>query len=277
MSTKTNSAVTVHFLGEFFLTIDGRPIERWRAGKARSLFQYLMVNRNRIVVRERLYEVLWPDIEWSAGSSSLKVAAHALRQVLRIGDQSRGTSAADASAVRVVHRDFGYGLYADDMWVDIDEFHARFDEGRAADEVRDTAAAMCAYRAAMELYRGDFLAGERHSWVLEQREWHKAAALRVLERLRDDALQRGDYAELIRWCQRTLEIEPYREDTYQLLMWIHGRFGERERVKNWYQMCVQRLRCELDVEPTTDTHRVFSQALQAPARVPHYRGAVGSL
>lgn len=260
VSTTTAGPVAVRCLGEFSLSIGGRRVERWRAGKARSLFQYLLVNRGQIVVRERLYDVLWPDLEWSSGSSSLKVAAHALRQLLR------GEGGGQDTGVRLVHREFGYGLFGDDIWVDAEEFQALVGAGRVAAARGDTAAALRAYREAMELYRGDFLAGESATWVVEQREWHKGAALRALDELREDALHRDDYTELIGWCRRILEIEPYREETYQLLMEVHGRLGERERVKNWYQVCVRRLRAELGIEPTSDTHRVFAQALRGGGR-----------
>src|SRR5690348_10782629 len=76
------AAVVVRCLGQFAVATDGTPVTRWSAGKARGLFQYLVVHRDRPVLRDRLHDVLWPETPWSPRSSSLKVAVHALRQVL---------------------------------------------------------------------------------------------------------------------------------------------------------------------------------------------------
>jgi len=122
----TDAAVTARFFGDFSVHVCGRPVERWRAGKARSLFQYLLVNRGRVVTRDKLYQVLWPDQEWSPTGSSLKVAMHGVRQVLHAVDS-------DEPAVEIVNRDHGYLLKADDVWLDLDEFSSAIDTARAAE------------------------------------------------------------------------------------------------------------------------------------------------
>lgn len=91
--------VHVKLLGEFAFSTPGGEWIRWRANKARSLFGVLLVNKNIVVGKDRLRELLWPDVD--RPSTSLKVAVHALRKVLdthlgRIGTtcgSSTGTSA----------------------------------------------------------------------------------------------------------------------------------------------------------------------------------------
>jgi two-component SAPR family response regulator len=247
MQPSTGSPVAVRLLGEFSMHVEGQPVGPWRGGKARGLFQYLLLNRGRLVVRERLNEVLWPGADRTRGGSSLKVAAHALREVL-----SRVPAAV---GLELVYQDHGYCLRAENVWIDVDEFeHCA---GAGAD------------RLAMQLYRGDFLGSESSPWAIEQREWYRSLALRVLDRLRDDAWRRGDDIELVTWCRRSLEIDPSRETTYQALMAAHARFGELDRVHSWYRICLRRLREDFGVEPTAETHRVFIEALrrgEAPAR-----------
>jgi two-component SAPR family response regulator len=261
MMTAETAAVTARCLGGFSLTLYGEPVERWRAGKTRSLFQYLLVNRGRPVVRERLHRVLWPDAEWSQNSSSLKVAMHALRQILAVPSTDGGEP-----VVRILHQDHGYALHADDIWIDLEQFEAYFETGRAAEARGDCTTAVQMYRQAVELYDGDFLSGECADWIEEQREWTKAIALRALDRLRDDAVARHDFLEATRWCRRILEIDPYQEQTYQTLMYVHGYFGDLGRVKSWHELCVRRLRDDLDVEPTSGTEHLFRQAIRGELR-----------
>jgi two-component SAPR family response regulator len=253
--------VAVRCLGDFSVEVGGEPVERWRAGKTRSLFLFLLVNRDRLVLRERLNEELWPGVEWSRNSSSLKVAVHALRQILNGGLGPDGKP-----AVRIVHQDHGYLLQGNRIWVDFEEFEGCFDAARAAETRGEEEAALRLYRRAMDLYSGEFLPGETADWVRGQREWTKSLALRVMDRLRADAFGRGEHAEVLAWCRRILDIDPYREETYRLIMHLHAGFGELGRVNSWYQLCVQRLRDELGVEPTAATRRVFDAAMRGDGR-----------
>jgi two-component SAPR family response regulator len=266
--TEHTAAVTARCLGGFSLMLCGEPVERWRAGKTRSLFQYLLVNRGRPVLRERLHQVLWPDAEWTQNSSSLKVAMHALRQILAVPRTEGGDP-----VVRIVHQDHGYALHAEDIWIDLEQFEAHVEAGRAAEARGDCRTAMQQYHRAVDLYDGDFLSGECADWIEEQREWAKALALRALDRLRDDAVARQDYLEATRWCRRILEIDPYQEQTYQTLMYVHGYFGDLGRVKSWHQLCVRRLREDLDVEPTSATELLFRRAIRGELRPRRLLGA----
>ncbi len=251
-----SSGVKAHCMGGFSLSVGGRQVRRWHAGKARSLFQYLLINRGRVVLRERLYEVLWPDQEWTPGSSSLKVAAHALRRMLAEQPRLEGSD-----PIRIEHRDFGYVLSAGDIWVDAERLQSAASEARAAALRGDHETATARYRRVADLYRGDYLAGETADWVCEQREWYRSLALRAFGYLRDRALEQGDYPEVIERSRQCLAVDRFHEETYQALMIAHGCLGELDRVKGWHELCVRRLGDELDLTPSPETGRILTQAL----------------
>ncbi|MFI6160004.1 AfsR/SARP family transcriptional regulator [Micromonospora haikouensis] len=251
------AAVTVRFLGDFAVTVDGVPVERWRAGKARNLFQFLVLNRGHVVPRERLYEVLWPDSDTDR-STSLKVAAHALRQIL--GSCPGGTG------VEIVYQDVGYLLRCAEICVDAEEFEAAVDAAREAERTGDTGAALAAHHRAISLYQGDFLNGETADWVDEQRQWTRAMVLRSLHHLRADAMLRDDPRAVVTWCRRILSVDPYQEEAYQNLLVVHGMLGELGQVRSWYDLCVQRLRDGLDVGPTGRTRQIRDLALTGRLR-----------
>lgn len=238
----------------------GEPVVAWNAGKARSLFQYLLVNRGRVVRRERLFETLWPAAAWSSAASSLRVAVHAVRRALE--------PPAGGRPVEIASLAHGYRLTATDLWLDVDEFDSALREAHAAEARGSRARAVAWYRRAARLYTGDFLTGETGDWVVEQREYYRALALQALTSLRADALRRDDHAEVLELCRRILDIDPYQEETYQTLMVLHARRGELGQVRNWHRMCVRRLRDDLDVRPTETTRRIFARGVRGELRTP---------
>jgi DNA-binding SARP family transcriptional activator len=245
----------VRCLGSLEVTIGGIAVDRWRSGKARSLFEYLIAHRDRAVTRETLILALWPDPDALAAGTSLKVAVHALRQVL--ADSATGGVSA---TIKVVGRDSGYELRAPSAWVDVEEFErccrlaGRLDRTGAEPEALDL------YERAADLYRGDFLADAWDDWVVFRREGLKDQYLFVLARLADAAIDAGDYQRCIQFCQRLLEEDTCREDTFRTLMVCHARLGQRGRVRRWYDLCVKTLRTTLDTQPEPETQRIYEWA-----------------
>ncbi|MEV7094834.1 BTAD domain-containing putative transcriptional regulator [Amycolatopsis sp. NPDC051045] len=257
-------AVAVRCFGTFEVRLAGEPVVCWHAGKARNLFQYLLLNRGRIIRREKLFETLWPGGVWSPSTSSLKVAVHAVRRTL---DQAAGGRPGHPP-VEIVCRAHGYQLNATELWLDVDEFDRAMREAHTAESRGARAEAVACYRRAAQLYDGDFLAGETGDWVEQQREYYRTRVLYALTCLRADALRRGDHTEAVDLCRRILDVDPYHEETYQTLMVLHARRGELGQVRNWHRMCVRRLRHDLDVPPTETTRRIFARAVRGELRAP---------
>lgn len=250
----------VRFFGDFSVRVDGAPVDQLRAGKVSSLFKCLLLNRGRTVGREKLYDVLWPGREWSSMGRSLNVTAHCLRRALK---DAAGTG---ESPVEITWDGHGYVLQADDLWLDTDEFGVCVEAGRAAEDAGDLGQAVLCYRQAVELYRGDLLMSEAADWATAQRECDRALVLYALSFLRADALRRENYAEVLTLCRRIIEIDPYHEEMYQTLMFVHGRRGELGQVRNWHELCVRRLRDDLDVAPAVATSRIYVRAVRGELR-----------
>ena len=53
--------VAVNCFGGFALYVDGTRVDGWRAGKTRTLLQYLITHHDRPVPRETLIAALWPN------------------------------------------------------------------------------------------------------------------------------------------------------------------------------------------------------------------------
>lgn len=249
--------LSVRFFGRFAISVGGVPVERWRAGKSRSFFQYLMLHRNRVMTRDQLRDALWPEAEWCASSSSLKVACYGARSALGASKESGDAE----SCIRLLHRDGGYLLDADDAWCDAEEFRKQIHDGmrhRAHGHLDQAGESLA---RAIALYHGDFLAGQDEDWIAEVREYYRSLAVSALDVLRIAALERGDANAAFGFGQRTLQIDTLHEPTYQDLIRLAGMLGQQEQAMRWYRLCERRLKQLIGVEPSADTRQALDQVL----------------
>jgi DNA-binding SARP family transcriptional activator len=253
------AAIAIRAFDTFELAFDGRPVERWRAGKARGLLQFLMLRPGRTVPRDTLHEALWPDAPWSAGSSSLKVAAHMLRSILD-GAQDAAGHEKQQPVLRLLTRESGYSLQMADVAADFQTFVQLADAGNAAHMRGEENAASTAYRQAVAEYRGEFLPDVSYDWAGSQREWLRGRLLCALTYLTGAGLAQGDHEGVLRWCALMLEAEPCHEETYRALMLVHGNLGHLEQVHRWYRLYTTRLRDRLQLTPDPAMHRLYTMA-----------------
>jgi DNA-binding SARP family transcriptional activator len=215
------ATVEARFLGGYKLTIDGRPAPAWRAGKATALFQYLVAHRERLVSRDWLHETLWPG-KRPEGSSSLKVAIHAVRCGIQGTDAVRIESWAD-----------GYVLRADSLWTDFEAVEAAVEAGRRAAARSDRAAAAEQFRRAVQSYQGAFLPESDTGWAADRREWLQTQVLQALTWLGELDLAAGDKWAAMKWYRQKLMIDRYAEQAYEALAEIHEELGLPGQALRW--------------------------------------------
>ncbi|WP_433389502.1 AfsR/SARP family transcriptional regulator [Micromonospora sp. KLBMP9576] len=273
------SAISVRTLGAFELCFHDRPVERWKAGKSRSLLQFLLLRPGRIVPRGVLYEALWPDAPWSKNSSSLKVAAHMLRNVLEESRREWGVE----PGLRLLTRESGYLLEADGVVVDFEDFVRLADRAHVAQLRGDRAEAAGLYRQAVGLYQGDYLPDVGYDWAGVEREWLRSRLLCALAFLVETDIASGDHVGVIRWCRRVLDAEPLHEETYRALILVHAHLGQLNQAQRWYRLCAGLLRDRLQTGPDLATQRLYARAVSGEftgrrmdPRSWQHPGAVGS-
>jgi two-component SAPR family response regulator len=247
--------VAVRCLGSFDVSIGGKSVDGWRSGKARALFEYLVTHRGRPTSRDALIQALWPDPDALASGTSLKVAVHALRQMI-----SSLVAGNPGVSLGIVVRECTYELQSPGVWLDVEEFERCCKLASQLEAYGRTREALAVYERAADLYRGDFLVDNWDEWVVFRREGLKDQYMFVLARLADAALQAGHYERCIELCRQLLEQDCCREDTFRMLMLCHAQLGQRGRVQRWHDLCVQTLRGALDTEPEEETEQIFRWA-----------------
>jgi len=246
--------LAVRCFGRFEVYREGLPIDRWRRGKAKTLLKLLVVRRQP-VSRDALVDLLWPEADPQFAVNGLRVALHALRQVLGPRGEDDG-----AGGDFVVLQGGNYLLNPEvGVWVDADQFSEHFEAGRRL-ERRQPAEAIHQYELAEALYRDDYLVEDLYEdWTLVRREELKDQYLMVLAKLADHCFHAGDAEGCIVRCHRILQKDACREDAYRRLMRCYARLGQRSQARHWYDVCVRTLRREMDAEPCEQTIRLYQR------------------
>ncbi|MFC8848055.1 MULTISPECIES: BTAD domain-containing putative transcriptional regulator [unclassified Micromonospora] len=224
---------SAELLGGFRITIDGRTVTNWRAGRSQALVQYLLLHRGRPVSRDTLRAALWPHLPSSAGATSVKAAVHGARRALG------GTG--ERAPVRIASVDGGYLLQADQLRIDVATFERRITAATAAVAAGDRTLAAGHLRRAMEVYRGDLLPAQDAEWAVAEREWCRVRALHGLRLLSDLALEAGDWWTAIRWNRRALEVDPYDPAAFTVLADCHRQLGSAAAALRWDELARGRL------------------------------------
>jgi hypothetical protein len=77
-----DAEVAACVLGPLDLTVAGHRILKWNSLKARTVFQYLVIQVGRPVRREVLMELMWPDHSVDSARNNLNAALYSLRNTL---------------------------------------------------------------------------------------------------------------------------------------------------------------------------------------------------
>jgi len=225
---------SAELFGGFLITIHGRPVTNWRAGRSQALVQYLLLHRDRPVGRDTLREALWPHLPPSAGTTSVKAAVHGARRALA-GTEDR------PAPVLISSVDGGYLLRADQLRIDVDAFGRWVTAATAAVAAGDRATAAGHFRRAVAAYRGPLLPDQDADWVRTEREWCRTRALYALRFLSDLALDAGDLLTAIQWNRQALDVDPYDPTAFAVLADCHRRLGLTAQAVRWDDLARGRL------------------------------------
>lgn len=248
----------MHTLGAFRLWRGSEevPARDWRRKKARQLFHLLLTHRAKMMHRDQIAEILWPELDPDGAQRDFKIAYSALCSVLEPARKRNAPSA-------FVARDGTlYGLRPEaDIWLDTAEFEHYVAEGDLLWET-EQAAALPAYRAALSLYQGEYLQEYPYEeWNSELRERLLTVYLRTAERVALLLAAQQQWDTVITVCQAILERDDCWEQAYRLMMQAYGAQGNRTQALRIYQRCVEKLDAELGVTPAAATVDLYQQLL----------------
>jgi len=253
LHAQTLPPLLIHSLGQFQIVRDGCALPPCKARKAILLLRYLLTRRSRSAAKEELMEIGWPDAHPHEAAHSLHVAISTLRRHL----DGRGES-------YVQYEGYRYCLNAAvPITDDCATFQAYVHQGDRFWRAYDLERARTAYRAAVDMYGGDYAAHEREpAWAIAERERLLAAYLSALDHLGQILMRQQQWEEAAACFGRLLDRDGYREDTHALLMRCYWQLARRTAALRQYERCQQILAQDLGVEPMPALHELYLAMLR---------------
>lgn len=245
-------------LGPFRMVRHGQPLTDVATDKARALLTYLALAGTQ--PRTTLAALLWPYLSQEAAFDNLRKTLYRLRQGL--------DAAAPGSAGLLVANRQTAGLDLQRVAVDVLHFQNLLAECELHPHAdMHTCEACLAHVAdAVELYRGDLLAGfgladapEFEEWLLLRRQTLHQQTLLALATLATAWEERGDLQRALAYASRALLFDPYREESHRQQMRLLARLGLPHQALQQYEACRRLLRAELASEPEAATVALYEQ------------------
>jgi predicted ATPase/DNA-binding SARP family transcriptional activator len=230
----------IRTLGGFSLWKDGEAIQDLGSRKAEAILVYVAVT-GQPLPRSVIAALLWPEDSERHALTSLRVALAALRRAL-------------SEYLEVTREAVGIKPGAE-IYLDV----SALEEKLMGEQVEQ----------ALEIYRGDFLAGFNLRDSLEFEDWRRLQAERQRQLLTRglhttilDALDTEEYKKGLFLVQRLIALDPLDEWAYRQCMLLHVLDGQRGLSLEQYEQCRAILQAELGVEPSPETKQLRQQIIQ---------------
>jgi DNA-binding SARP family transcriptional activator len=238
----------IQLCGRLVVELDGRRLEdALRGHQGRLLFAYLAVNRGKPLSRDSLVEVLWPGEPAAAHDAALRPLVSRLRRVLG-GERLQGRH-----ELRLV-------LPAD-AWIDVEQGPRSVHDAESAIALGQWKEAWLPARIAWSVGSRVFMAGFEGDWIDERRGELYEVKLRALECIANVGLGLGgvELPAAGRAARSLIELSPYRETGYRLLMEaLEARSNVSEALRV-YEDLRCRLRDELGVAPGAEARALHAR------------------
>jgi two-component system, LytTR family, response regulator len=234
---KGNAAVRLHTLPKLGYSVGNfAPLAfKWRTSKAQDLFAYLLHHRSRMVGRDALLEVLWPDFDPKKAATHLYTTIYQTRQSLKHAGLD----------ISIENMSGGDGYTLDLKQVSVDGLEWEKDI-RAAGEI--TSKNLREHQRLFDLYKGDYLGDYDYAWAEEEQERLRTIWLHHASQLANAYTQAGKITEAITAYRRLTALHPYYEEGYLRLMMLYEQTGEMATVEECFMELHQRVAVELGVK-----------------------------
>lgn len=237
---KESPLLEIHTLGGLQVRRSGEPLSVKAFGRRQTLtlLKLLIAHRGQTLSKEELCERLWPGEDPSDTQRRLHVLMHSLRQALE----------ADPTQPQIVLREGEGYRFAPQVryFLDVERFEQLLHQG---DGLEGTAA-LEAYRQALALYKGEFLADEPYAdWAELERSYLRERAVGALFRMATIAQDLGMQREALEAYRRILTLDPWREEAYAELIQALVVLGQEPEARSLFQQ--YRVRMEREGLPVS--------------------------
>lgn len=243
------NSLSIALLGGFSVSVGGREIGDgdWSSRKARSLVKLLASTQGHRLHREQAMEALWPAIEATSASASLRKAIHFARHVL-------DPSSPPATHLYLQARDDQLLLTSPaELSVDADAFREAAASARRA-------ATPALYTQAISLYTGDLLPEDPYEeWTIVPREELRNTYLLLLQEVSRLYESTGQYEAGIEALRKAVSAEPLNEEAQAGLIRLLAQAGQSAQAIRQYRSFSAALERDIAGAPGEATQRLYKE------------------
>ncbi|MBB6671883.1 response regulator [Cohnella nanjingensis] len=210
---------------------------KWRTTKAKELFAYLLYHRGKVISKNTLLELLWPELDERKGLANLQTSMNRIRSVWKntVGD----------GYISIRYAQYGYILESKGLRIDAEEWEQ---ELRRLNPVSIEQAPD--HQRLLDKYRGDFYEEDHYAWAESERQRLKALWLQHAQQLGQFYCSCDMNREALGVYHQIQKQEPLHEDGYLALMKIYARLNDADSVQKQYEFLTRLLKQEAETDPS---------------------------
>jgi len=199
-------------------------LNRFRTRKTASLLAYLALNIHAGHSRDKLVELLWPEVSPKSGRNSLRVSLNALRQQLEPDEPLKGQIILSQGAT--------LQLNCDRCQTDVQDFEQKLS---VAEQTEDYQQKVRHLEAAIAHYGGELLPGDPSAWVEQEAmrlaDLHLSTVYQVGELL----FEAKDFSQALSYAHRSVQLDPLCDTCHFLLMQLQVALSRPTRAIQQYR------------------------------------------
>jgi DNA-binding SARP family transcriptional activator len=178
----------------------------------------------------------------------LRTQIFRLRQMLKKMEEKHTD---EGNHLNIVFSNGNYSLeIGDAVELDIDRFESLIDQGDSK-KPSERNEAVQLYKQAIDVYKGTYLSQNPYEvWLVPIRNYYSRLYLKTLNRLVEILSDLDKNDEIIKLCERALEMEPYEEIVHIHLLNAMLKSGQSKKAMDHYQYFEILLHKEMGLEPS---------------------------
>lgn len=246
----------VYLLGGLQLLLRGAKITQFRSQKVPLLLAYLLSQRKRPPSRIEITTALFPEQDEGRGRSNLRTTLFRLKQAL-------GTDHLDRDPwLNISAQSIGFNWSAD-YWLDVEAFEALCQQSTEAPELDYDLSLQ-----AINMYRGDFLAGFYEEWSLTEAARLRTLYQNLLGTVAEHEAAHCLFVQSVSHLREQLALCPFDEALHRRLISLFLEQGDTVSAMSQYKLCERLLATEMGIAPSQETQELQSHWRSAKQRRP---------
>ncbi|WLR51307.1 response regulator [Bacillus tianshenii] len=240
---QVDSSISVRCFGQYDVySHEKHESFAWKTMKVRELCAYLIHHEGEAVDRERIIDILWPNVTVDKAKTSLYTCISFLRKAFK-----------EYGMENIVLKK-GFAYYIDQSQLSCDLIKWR-NTLKAIEPING--ANVSQYEALVNMYPEDYMID--YNWAEEKREYIRKKMLNVCNELSDYYKEIGEIEKAVEYIEKEMQLSRYSDEICQRLIDIYLEMNNRTAALMVYQNFEQLLQEELGIEPSIQTQQLLSK------------------